>query len=190
MQLGGALSASGQAVQELKYRLSWANDEVETNSTMISSAAIFGVTIGAAIGGQIISRGRRKSVLFSNCLGIFGSLLSIVGNLYVITVGRFLFGISAGINVVACPKILEETLPSHLMDYGFGTSTATGINFMTMITLLFGLFNPKSNEGGALATSESWRVLFLIPVVCMSIAIFLNLLVFRYDSVEYHCENG
>jgi len=40
--------------------------------------------------------------------------------------------------VVACPKIIEETIPSHLMDYGFGTSTALGINFNTMITLGMG----------------------------------------------------
>ena len=128
--------------------------------------------------------------MFANFLGILASFLSIVDNLYVITAGRFLFGITAGINVVACPKILEETIPSHYMDYGFGISTALGINFMTMVTLVSGLFTPKLTDPGALATSESWRVLFLIPVGCMSIAIILNLLIFRFDSVEYHCDHS
>jgi len=68
-------------------------------------------------------------VFFGNFLGIVGCFLSIYPNLAVISVGRFLFGVASGINVVACPKILEETVPSHLMDYGFGTSTAVGINF-------------------------------------------------------------
>ena len=93
-------------------------------------------------------------MMFANVLGILGSCLSVVDNLYVITVGRFLFGITAGINVVACPKILEETIPSNYMDYGFGMSTAIGINFMTMVTLVSGLFTPKLTDPGALATSE------------------------------------
>jgi MFS family permease len=96
---------------------------------LVGSAAVFGIAVGAFIGGKIISGGRRKSVMFANCLGILGSCLSVVAELYTLSFGRFLFGIAAGINVVACPKILEESVPHHLMDYGFGTSTAVGINF-------------------------------------------------------------
>ena len=119
-----------------------------------------------------------------------GCLLSVVPNTYVIIAGRFIFGAASGINVVACPKIMEETVPHHLMDYGFGTSTAIGINFQTMITLLFSYFMPGPTETSALATSEVWRVLFLYPGILMSMAIILNLLIFRYDSVEYHVEHA
>jgi predicted MFS family arabinose efflux permease len=50
--------------------------------------------------------------MISNVIGIVGSLLSIVPEFGVILLGRFLFGIASGINVVACPKILEETIPN------------------------------------------------------------------------------
>jgi len=49
---------------------------------------------------------------------------------------------------------------------------------------------PTKTDKAALATNETWRVLFLIPVCLMSIALILNILVFRYDSVEYHVENA
>jgi MFS family permease len=96
--------------------------------------------IGSVIGAKLMSYGRRRAILIANVIGMVGSILSIVLNFEVILLGRFMFGICAGINVVTCPTLIEETIPTRLMDKGFGTSTAIGINFMIMLYLILGIY--------------------------------------------------
>ena len=109
----------------------------------MSTASVLGISIGAIIGGKIIGYGRRRAVIIFDVLGIVGSLLSIITNLYVITLGRFVYGFAAGVLATACPKIVEETVPGNYMDYGFGTSTGIGVNTFVMISLLSGLLIPS-----------------------------------------------
>jgi nitrogen fixation-related uncharacterized protein len=59
-----------------------------------------------------------------------------------------------------------------------------------MVTLLSSLFIPAATDITALRVSETWRVLFLIPVAIMSLAIILNVLIFKYDSVEFHVDRA
>jgi MFS family permease len=42
---------------------------------------------------------------------ILGSALSLIGNVYVILVGRFIWGIGAGSFTVLTPKFINETSP-------------------------------------------------------------------------------
>ena len=140
---------------------------------MISTASVLGVSIGAIIGGKIITYGRRKAVLIFDLLGIIGSGLSVIPNLDVILVGRLIYGFSAGVLVTACPKIVEETVPSTHMDNGFGISTNLGINLFVMISLLSGLIVPAETETVKLMNSYSWKIIYLIPVPLLIIAFLL-----------------
>jgi MFS family permease len=94
------------------------------------------MTIGAVLAGELMSRGRRKAVLIANSIGIVGSLLSVILNYDIMFVGRLLFGICAGLNMAICPKMIEETIPTRLMDKGFGICTAIGTNLTVFISLL------------------------------------------------------
>lgn len=104
---------------------------------------MLGISIGAIAGGKIIAYGRRRAVLIFDLLGIIGSGLSIINNFYVILIGRLAYGFAAGVLVTACPNIVEETVPSAYMDYGYGISTNLGINLFVMISLLSGLIIPS-----------------------------------------------
>ena len=119
----------------------------------MSTASVLGISIGAILGGKIIAYGRRRAVLIFNIIGIIGSLLSVITNFYVILLGRLTFGFAAGVLVTACPKIVEETIPGHYMDYGYGTSTNLGINLFVMISLLSGLILPSESETSKLETT-------------------------------------
>lgn len=50
--------------------------------------------------------------------------------------GRFVLGISAGVILSTTPKMLEESIPAHLMDKGFGMTTSLFINAAFMGCLL------------------------------------------------------
>jgi MFS family permease len=104
-------------------------------------------------------------------LAILGSCLSIINNFYVILVGRLAYGFAAGVLVTACPKIVEETIPSNHMDYGYGISTNLGINLFVMISLLSGLIIPSDKT--ELLTSQNWKIIYLIPVPLLIIAFLL-----------------
>ena len=100
-----------------------------------------------------MQRGRRPLVIISNILAIVFSGLSIVPNTWVIAVGRLGYGLSAGFIISATPKILEETVPAHLLDKGFGTSTNLIINAAIMGATLLAIGNPDQEDYDALKNS-------------------------------------
>ena len=156
----------------------------------MSTASVVGISIGAIIGGQIISHGRRRSVLVYNLVSIVGSLLSLVANLPVMCIGRLIFGFATGVLVTACPKIIEETVPAHYMDYWYGTSTNLGINVLVMVNLLAGLLLPSPSDIESLKTTEIWRVIYFFPIPLSCLAIMLTLFVHKYDSLHFLVEQG
>ena len=73
-------------------------------------------------------------------------MLSSIPNLYVICAGRVVYGFVAGVMVVASPKILGETVPTHVMDKGFGIATNLSINFYIMVSMFLGMIMPTKVE--------------------------------------------
>jgi MFS family permease len=43
-----------------------------------------------------------------------GSVLSVNHNWWVLNLGRLVFGFASGVLLCATPKIIEETIPTHL----------------------------------------------------------------------------
>lgn len=109
----------------------------------------------------MLGNGKRRLIIINNCSALSASLLSILeyrtfafGSLCIF---RYLHGYFTGILVNACPKMIEETVPAHAMDYGFGISTNLFINVAVMITLLLGLGLPPEEE---YATTKYWMVFY------------------------------
>jgi MFS family permease len=128
--------------------------ELFSPKTIVSTASILGVTIGSFIGGSIIVNSRRKPILFFNLILIISSLVSIVDNFIVICIGRLVFGFATGILLVAAPKIIEETVPVDIIDYGFGTSTNLIINIGIMFNFMLGTLVPTDIESQK--TNNMW----------------------------------
>jgi len=103
-------------------------------------------------------------------------------------IGRFLFGICAGMNLSVCPVLIEETIPARLINKGFGSATAIGLTFMTMVTLFTGSIMPTSTS--ARKTSQFWRIIFLFSIILEVAVILLNIFVFKYDSLQYMVEHN
>ena len=79
-----------------------------------------GVGLGSLISGVILKNGRIKIIIVCNIISIVATFMSIWLNWPLMLIGRFIFSFASGIAVAASPKIVEETVPIHLNDMGFG----------------------------------------------------------------------
>lgn len=99
------------------------------------------MSIGAFVAGSIVANGRRKFLIIFGIVGIFGTAITLIPNLYIITLGRFLHGISTGVFMTGGPRILDETVPPHLLGT-FGTYTNVYANLGLLLVMVLGLGLP------------------------------------------------
>lgn len=138
---GCALTTTGQIVPNLKYALGWDLNEpgnVDTQTSIIVSASVAGLAIGSILGGKFAQLGLRNCIIIFDIVALIGTGISLVSNMVVLCIGRFVFGIAAGVLVSVGPGIITETCPSHVLDRGYGVSTNVIFNFMILVSMLFG----------------------------------------------------
>lgn len=83
-------------------------------------------------------------------IGTGGCILSMFPRMVIMGIGRLIYGFSGGIFCVMGPRILNETVPAHLMDLGFSSSVNIWINIFAMISMLLGLGQPDKEDFNAL----------------------------------------
>ena len=132
-----------------------------------------------------MQRGRRPLVIVSNLFTIIFTGITLVANTWVIAVGRLLYGLAAGFIISAVPKIIEETVPSHLIDKGFGTSTNLIICLAILSSTLLAYNNPENSDYEGLKTSQNWRVIYGFQIVPALLCILLLMTKFREDSLIF-----
>ena len=115
MQFGFALTASGGVYPDLAYLFNFDQKDVDNMLAMLSVCCIGGLALGAAIGGKIIENNRRAPIIIFNWIAMIGCMISIIENFTIVCIGRFIFGFSTGVLIIAAPKILEETVPDYYL---------------------------------------------------------------------------
>ena len=78
---------------------------------------VLGCSIGAVSGGILMKIGRRNGIFIAIFIGLIANCISLYFTLYAILLGRFLFGLSAGLFSSIVPRYVEETVPNHLFDF-------------------------------------------------------------------------
>ena len=132
----------------------------------------------------MIVSSRRKPILVFNVVLIIASLLSIYDDFNVICFGRLLFGFANGVLLAAAPKIIEETVPVNIQDYGFGTSTNVMINIGIMINFILGTLVPTETE--TQKAMNICRVVYLSPFPFALVAIIMHLFFHKNESLSFH----
>lgn len=117
-------------------------------------------------------------------VAVIGCLMAIIKNIYVLSIGRFLYGYASGVFLAAGPRILNETIPNHLWDKGFGCSTNISVNFFIFIAMLLGIGSPTDPE--ELRETSYWKFVYELPIVFILIQFFLLTLVHKEDSLHFH----
>lgn len=131
----------------------------------------------------MIKRGRRKTLIAGCFIVILGSLVSLVKEYWTICVGRFILGLGSGLSLASTPKMIEETIPAHVVDKGFGVSTNVAVNVAILINSAVAFGMPKSQE--QLKSTGYWRLIYCIPIVMNAFALILISLLHKQDSLMF-----
>jgi len=169
--------------------MGWETEEVTNSKEMLlATLSMGGVGLGSLISGMILKNGRIKIIMICNIVSIIATFMSIWLNWTLMLIGRFIFSFVAGIAVAAAPKIIEETVPPHLIDRGFGQSSNAIICFGLFLSMVVGIAAPT--EPRDLGTSDFWKIFYLIQVPFLVISLVLMIFYHKYDSLQHHVKRG
>jgi MFS family permease len=96
---------------------------------------------------------------------ILGSGLSLVDNLYIISLGRLLYGVAIGIFSVCCPAFMNDLAPTELKG-PLASITNIQMGLGMLAPFLFGLAIPEQKilDEDSLYVQEYWRVVWAFPM--------------------------
>jgi MFS family permease len=86
--------------------------------------------------------------------------MTLILNFLVICIGRFLFGFASGVLLSIAPKLVEETVPARLLDYGYGVITNILINVAVMYSMILGFGVPSDDDVYDLEKTNFWRIIY------------------------------
>lgn len=115
--------------------------------------------------------------------------MSLVSEFWTISVGRFFVGVGAGMIMTTSPKVIEETVPSHLMSWGFGISTNIALNFATLLDSMLALQMPDDQDKENLQNSAVWRLIYGIPIPLSLFSLIMLLTLHNHDSLAFLIKN-
>ena len=111
---------------------------------------MLGLTIGAPLGGKAIKEyGRRPTYLAASAMSLVGVVITLFLDIYCICVGRLIFGLACGVLSICVPRLIEETVPNHLLST-YGSATNFSATLGGMIACLMGAGLPPDDDYEAL----------------------------------------
>ena len=118
----------GATMPIMKTQLGWSDKENLRYSTLITSAAILGMSIGSLMAGRVINKGRRRGGLIMCVIALFGGIFQQFMTVPTLIIGRLLYGFAAGTLSVVLGKSLVETIPTeHVGTFGSATQASIGL---------------------------------------------------------------
>lgn len=143
------------------------------------------MTLGAVCGGILMKIGRRKALMLTLLLGIFGCALTMNLEFTSLIIGRFIYGFSAGLISSICPRFMEETIPNRLFDSlqpTFCFSQTVG----TISAYFLGIILPDDDDFDALVATDRWLVIYAYYPISLFLLTFLAFVfIIKYDSVKF-----
>ena len=153
---------------------------------MIGSSVIVGLAAGAMFGGKIILIGRRKTMILMNLIGMVGVSMTLIENLWMLLIGRVIYGLAVGVESVCMPRYVEEYLPLHKYSLCIGIY-AFSINIGSLFALTDAIILPKDTDTQALLDDEVlWRLIFGLPLVLFIFSTMGFLFYIKYDGPSFY----
>lgn len=152
-------------------------------NTLVSSIGIIGLIIGSFSAGHVVKAGRRRSIIAMSMIAAIGIVLTLVLKLWAILLGKFIYGTTSGIIIVASSLYLQETIPAA-KSATFDFSTNFGVILGIFINLLVGLGLPQTDEG-MMEDQYYWRLILGLPLVFIVLQLILWLFAFKHESLNY-----
>jgi cyanate permease len=86
--------------------------------------------------GFLMKYGKSKLLLFTNLVLVIGNCMSLIENIPLQLIGRFIWGMAAGVYTVLVPKFINETAPCELKGPFGGISQVMVTAGILMVAIL------------------------------------------------------
>ena len=189
LQLGWAISANNQLANVMATKFEWTTEETKLYNMLINFSTILGMAIGMMSGGLIIPWGRRKTIILFNIFGLMSLALMQILNLWPILLGKLFFGFCAGVINMASPKMLDETVPVHLIG-AYGIVSNCGVCCGIFLVNSLGAALPGDGDVEGYKKDVIWRVIYGFPAVFSIIMLITFIFIFKTDSIIFSMKNG
>jgi MFS family permease len=149
----------------LAQKLGWEQHGLFNNVVLTTIMGPIGIALGSLVSGFVSTKMSLKNMLLlSNFLAIFANVIKIQEFTSTILLGRFLFGLCAGLMNFCFGKALNETIPQEFSQK-YGMLVNAGICFGIFVSNLMGLFIPIENSNDPLSLEkmqkdQNWRIVF------------------------------
>lgn len=167
-----------------------------TFDSLVTTAVPIGASVGSFMGGLLASIGRKNGLHIANAFICVGAGITMIFNFYSLIIGRIILGFGCGAFTVISPLFISETSPPSVAG-AMGAINQFMVTAGIMIAYFMGYLAPiryLKGKGEAIDpevfTTDSWRIVFIIPAGIAVIQSALVLLIFRYDTPKYYRQNG
>jgi len=144
-----------------------------------------GVAVGAALAGKFMQDGRRRIIMIAVIIGLVGTCLNQVPNIWFLLVSRIIAGVANGMMSPAVPRYIEEYVPPHLVS----TNVAIHVICVALGALLANLggllLPPDDANSEELLNDTMWRYLFAFPVLPLGLLLIYLLLDITGESPKF-----
>mmetsp|Transcript_17593 Transcript_17593/g.15506 ORF Transcript_17593/g.15506 Transcript_17593/m.15506 type:complete len:486 (+) Transcript_17593:14-1471(+) len=168
----------------------------ETFNSVVTTSVPLGAAIGSFTGGLLTSIGRRNGAFVASVIIAVGAGVTMVFNFYALIIGRLILGYGCGAFSVISPLFISETSPVEVAG-AMGALNQFMVTFGIMISYFFGFLAPikyikgqEDNIDPAIFTTQSWRIVFIIPAFIALFQTIMLLLVFKHDTPTYYKQKG
>ena len=164
------------------FIFNWNENEAKIYLSNLTSFLSLGAMLGSLIiAPMLLKRGRRFCIIYTDFIGVFGLLLMNVVNIYIMTLGRFICGISLGIYTTCIGIYIKEFVPYEMIGICgsiYELNYSIGISFSYLLGInIPAIENMKGNNW--------WRFMLSIPSLFLIINLFFLFAVFKHETPFY-----
>lgn len=181
--VGYKLGELNLLVVDIKHIYKWSTTETSLYTGILNAMVPIGAILGAIISGNLFSKiGRKWGLIIADVFGFLGSLACIfIGDgAYPQIIGRFLSGISCGINCQLIPLYINELTPIEISGF-MGSFFQSALNVGIMISYIMGLKIPDDSTNYD-TSDDWWKFVFGFPMITSFVRTLMLLIFFRFDT--------
>lgn len=167
----------------------WNSSTATSYTSLFNSLVTIGAGVGAFLGGPMAKYfGRRRTMLFNDCLLIFGAIFTLFANVGTIMFGRLVCGFAVGLNSAVVPLYVHEIAPLSIR------ATAGALNqgqiclgALVAFCLGFGVPNVDDYKDprNELEDNSFWKLMLGFPMIFAFARFVIFGVFFRFETPTY-----
>ena len=151
-----------------------------------------GAAVGALSCARFLALGKLKLLYILNFILLAGVAISLIGqNIYILNVGRFIWGLAFGSFSVVSAKYISEIAPPEYSGT-FGAMNQMSLTFGGCLPPLMALAYPvKIDENtDEFYLTTYWRIIWTLPILVSAVQLTLLTFCFRHETPIFLQERG